>query len=64
MKEEEQNPQAEEKVCGACYIYTNTMTYSQARGDTTVTAECNKQQDGEDRISVSSAASLLEIPTV
>lgn len=64
MKEEEQDPQAEEKVCGACYIYTNTMTYLQARGDTRVAADCNKQEKGEDRISVRSAASLLEMPTV
>lgn len=26
LKEEEHEPQAEEKVCGACYFYTNTMT--------------------------------------
>ena len=58
MKEEkESDSSTENQVCGACFIYTNTVTYSQTTADTALTKTENQEQ-------VTSAASLSEMNSV
>ena len=58
VKEEKESDQlTENQVCGACLIYTNTVTYSQATAETARTKT-------ENQVRVSSAASLSEMNTV
>ena len=55
LKEEREIDQStENKVCGACFMYTNTETYSQTTAQTAL-------MKTENQVQVSSAASLSEM---
>ena len=56
-KEDNESDQStENQVCGACLMYTNTVTYSQATAETAL-------MKTENQVRVSSAASLSEMLT-
>ena len=58
MKEEKESDQSiENQVCGACLMYTNTVTYSQATAETAL-------MKTENQVRASSAASLSKLNTV